>query len=141
MAALNQCSFRKIWLSVHQAVLKILAFSSHCSAKFQLILNCFIPNFKLKYEDSENIKSDPVSTVGFNLHQIKRRALFLGHPVIYRTKAADNNAACRNTQEVVKLKVCPHDFGGNAHRGTRWHSMQSFGGPFHSQKKLQLELA
>ena len=25
------------------------------------------------------------------------------------------------------------DFGGNAHRGTRWYSMQSFGGPFHSK--------
>ena len=24
----------------------------------------------------------------------------------------------------------PGDFGGNAHRGARWHSMQSFGGPF-----------
>ena len=27
----------------------------------------------------------------------------------------------------------PGDFGGNAHRGIRWHSMQSFGGPFHSK--------
>ena len=26
----------------------------------------------------------------------------------------------------------PGDYGGNAHRGTRWHSMQSFGGPFYS---------
>ena len=25
------------------------------------------------------------------------------------------------------------DFGGNAHRGTRWHLVQSFGGPFHSK--------
>ena len=24
-------------------------------------------------------------------------------------------------------------FGGNAYRGTWWHSMQSFGGPFHSK--------
>ena len=41
----------------------------------------------LKYEDSENVKSDRVNTVVFNLHQIKRRALFLfslwgGHPHI-----------------------------------------------------------
>ena len=36
----------------------------------------------LKYEDSENIKADRVSTVVFNLHQIKRRAFFLGHPVV-----------------------------------------------------------
>ena len=34
---------------------KILAFGSHCLANFQPILDCFIPNFKLKYEDSENI--------------------------------------------------------------------------------------
>ena len=60
---------------------KILAFGSHCSANFQPILDCFIPNFKLTYEDSGNIKSDCVSTVVFNLHQIKRRAFFLGHPV------------------------------------------------------------
>ena len=39
-----------------------------------------IPNFKLKYEDSENIKANPVKTVVFNLHQFKRRAFFLGHP-------------------------------------------------------------
>ena len=55
---------------------KILAFVSHCSANFQPMLDCFIPNFKLKYEDSENIKADRASTVVFNLHQIKRRAFF-----------------------------------------------------------------
>ena len=27
----------------------------------------------------------------------------------------------------------PSDFGGNAHRGTRWHLVQSSGGPFHSK--------
>ena len=35
-----------------------------------------MPNFKLKYEDSENIKADLVNTVVFNLHRIKRRAFF-----------------------------------------------------------------
>ena len=35
-----------------------------------------MPNFKVKYEDSENMKADHVSTVVFNLHQIKRRAFF-----------------------------------------------------------------
>ena len=48
------------------------------------MLDCFIPNFKLKYKDSENIKADRVSTVVFNLHQIKRRVLlffFLVHTV------------------------------------------------------------
>ena len=51
-----------------------------------MILNCFTPNFKLKYEDSENMKADCLSTVVFNLHQIKRRAcvsFFLGHPVVH----------------------------------------------------------
>ena len=61
---------------------KILAFGSNFSAKFQPIMDCFMPNFKLKYEDSENIKADRLSTIVFNLHQIKRRALFLGHPVL-----------------------------------------------------------
>ena len=42
---------------------KILAFGSHCSGNFKPILDCFIPNFKFKYEDSENIKADRVSTV------------------------------------------------------------------------------
>ena len=37
-------------------------------------MDCFIPNFKLKYEDSENVKADPVNTVLFNLHQNKRQA-------------------------------------------------------------------
>ena len=35
---------------------EVLVFSSHCSSKFQLILDCFKPNFKLTHEDSENIK-------------------------------------------------------------------------------------
>ena len=53
---------------------KLLAFGSHCLANFQPILDCSIPNFKMKYEDSENIKADCVSTVVVNLHSIKRRA-------------------------------------------------------------------
>ena len=55
---------------------KLLAFGSHCSANFQPILDCFIPNFKFKYENSENIEAYRVNTVTFNLHQIKRRAFF-----------------------------------------------------------------
>ena len=55
---------------------KILAFGSHSLAKFQPMLDCFIPNFKLKYEDSENIKADRVNTMAFNLYQIKLRAFF-----------------------------------------------------------------
>ena len=52
---------------------KVLTFGSHCSGKFQPILYFFIPNFKLKYENSENIKTDFVDTVIFNLRQIKER--------------------------------------------------------------------
>ena len=33
------------------------------------------------YEDLENINADRVNMVVFKLHQIKRRAFFLGHPV------------------------------------------------------------
>ena len=64
---------------------EIQAFVSHCSANFLPILDCFIRNFKLKYEDSENIKVDRVNTVVFNLHHSKRRAFFLegGHPVYH----------------------------------------------------------
>ena len=40
-----------------------LAFGSHCSANSPPILDCFIPSFNLKYEDSENIKTDRVNTV------------------------------------------------------------------------------
>ena len=60
---------------------EILTFGSHCSAKFQPIIDCFIPKFKLGYGYLENIKTDRVSAVIFNLHQIKRLKFFLGHPV------------------------------------------------------------
>ena len=36
---------------------EILAFGSQCSVNFQLILDCFIPKFKLKYDDLENTKN------------------------------------------------------------------------------------
>ena len=60
---------------------EILALGSQCSANFQLILDCFIPTFKLKYDDLENIKTDRVNTVVFNLHEIKQLKFFLRHPV------------------------------------------------------------
>ena len=68
------------------AVPEILGFSSYCSAKFQPILDCFIPNSKLKYEDLEIIKAGCVNTVVFNLHQIKCWAFFMGHPVCMTVK-------------------------------------------------------
>ena len=61
---------------------EILTFGSHCSANFQPILDCFIPKFKLEYDNLESIKADHVNAVAFNLHQIKRLKLFLGHPVL-----------------------------------------------------------
>ena len=42
---------------------EILAFSGHYSANFQLILDCFVPNVNLKFEDWENIETDCVNTV------------------------------------------------------------------------------
>ena len=57
---------------------EIQAFVSHCLANFLPILDCLIPNFKLKYEDSENVKAERLNVVVFNLHQIKRRAFFFG---------------------------------------------------------------
>ena len=66
--------FSKNLVVCSSAAPKILAFGNHRSANFETILDCFIPNFKLKYEDSENIKTDRVNTVVFNLRQIKRRA-------------------------------------------------------------------
>ena len=61
---------------------EILAFVSHCLANFQKILECFIQNFKLKYEDSENVKADCINTVVSNSHQTNRRAFYWGHPVV-----------------------------------------------------------
>ena len=55
---------------------EILTFGSYCSANFQPILDCFIPKFKLGYDDLENIKTDSVNTVVFNLHQIKHLKFF-----------------------------------------------------------------
>ena len=60
---------------------EILAFSSHCSTKFQPILDGFISNFS---EDSENIKADRVDTrtVVFNLTSNQTEKRFLGHLVV-----------------------------------------------------------
>ena len=55
---------------------KILVLGSHSSENFQTILDCLVPNFKLKCENSENIKEDRVDTVIFNLHRIKGRVFF-----------------------------------------------------------------
>ena len=60
---------------------KILAFVTYCSANFQQISDFFMPNFKLMYEDSENIKADQVNTVVFNLHQSNQTSsVYFGTP-------------------------------------------------------------
>ena len=55
---------------------EILAFGSECSANFQPIFDCFIPKFKVKYDDLENIKIDRVNTVVFNLHEVRQSKFF-----------------------------------------------------------------
>ena len=57
---------------------KILGFSSYCLTNFQQILDCFIPNFKLKYEDSENIKGGPCKYSYFQLTSNQTLSVFLG---------------------------------------------------------------
>ena len=39
----------------------------------------------------------------------------------------------RRVTALKRFLHLPGDFGRNADRGTRWHSIQSFGGPFHSK--------
>ena len=76
MAAYSECNFRKNRVVCSSGGPKSLAFRSHSLANFQPILDCVIPNFKLKYENLDNIKAGCVNTVVFNLHHIKRRAFF-----------------------------------------------------------------
>ena len=57
---------------------EILTFGSHCSTNFQPILDCFIPKFKLEYDDLENIKTDRVNAVFFQLTSNQTFKLFFG---------------------------------------------------------------
>ena len=45
--------------------------------------SCIIPNFKLKYEDSENIKIDSADPMISNLRQIKQRNFFGTRSILY----------------------------------------------------------
>ena len=78
MAALNLCIFSKKSGRLSSASPDLLAFVSHCSVDFQPILDCSVPNSKLKYKDLENMKVGHVNKVVFNFNQIKRRAFFFG---------------------------------------------------------------
>ena len=73
---LKLVQFSKISGRLSSTGSEILTFGSHCSANFKPILDSFIPKFKLEYDDLENIKTDRVSAVVFNLHQIKRLKFF-----------------------------------------------------------------
>ena len=66
MAALNWYIFLKKSGPLSSRGSEILTFGSHCSANFQPILDCFIPKFKLEYDDLENVKTDCVNTVNLN---------------------------------------------------------------------------
>ena len=81
--------------------LEILAFVSHSSVNFQLILDCYIPNFKLKYEDAENIKEDCINTVVFKLHQIKRRAFFWSTQYIFQHSKTSYQIFLPNISRVI----------------------------------------
>ena len=62
------CDYEKHLIDCSLVGPKILVFGSHSSANLQLILDCFIPNFKFKYENSENIKADGVNTVVLSVY-------------------------------------------------------------------------
>ena len=69
---------------------------------------CFAPKFKFEYDDLENIKTDCVNAVVFNLHQIKRLKFLLGHLVdrcdSNRNKsiqAPQDSEDCNTTQQYV----------------------------------------
>ena len=82
MAALNWYIFSKKSGRPSSTASELLTFGSHCLVNLQQILDCFIPKL-LEYDDLENIKTDGVNAVVFNLHQIKRLKLFWGHPVVH----------------------------------------------------------
>ena len=67
---------------------EILAFGGHFSEQFQLTFDCFIPKSKLKYEDSENIKTDCVDIVicYFQLTCTSNQTekLFFGHLIVQK---------------------------------------------------------
>ena len=88
---------------------KISAFGSHCSANFQPILDCFIQKFKLEYGDVENIKTDCVNTVTFNLLQIKQSKFFLETPSTFHFC---KRALCKVHQKSVNVlkKTVDTDF-------------------------------
>ena len=91
---------------------EILAFVSHCS-----------PNFKLKHQDSENIKTDCVVTVVFNLLQIKHWTFstyfksnigrFLGTPGTFFFGESLHEMYCNVSSKDTWQEILLHKFGKN----------------------------
>ena len=71
---------------------------------FQPILDCFITDFKLNHEGSENIKADRVNTVVLNLRQIKPQACF-GTPGTERDKTPFLHQICNNLSMVGGIQT------------------------------------
>ena len=65
---------------------EFFAFVSHCPAKFQPIFVCFIPSFKLKYEESQKYKSRSFKYSRFQFTSNQTSGDFLGHPVCVKSK-------------------------------------------------------
>ena len=74
--------FSKGSVGCHQQVLKFKLPLATALGTFDRFWIALYQILSWKYEDSENVKADRVSTVIVNLHQIKRRAFCLGHPVL-----------------------------------------------------------
>ena len=80
MAAIIWCIFQKKNGRLSLLGPKILAFSGHSMANFQSILDCFIPNFKLKHEDLENIKNRLCKYSRFQLTSNQTSGVFYRTP-------------------------------------------------------------
>ena len=102
MAALNWCIRSEKSGRLSPAGPEILAVFSHCLVKFQPILDCFIPNFKSKYEDSENMEADRCKYSCFQVISNKTSDIF-GTP----GSISQKDIVCINS-EVFMLYKCIH---------------------------------
>ena len=67
-------------------------------ANFQLILDCFIANFKLKYEDSKHLKTDRVRKYShFQLTSDQTLGVFYGTPGIFQKTSVCRIGELRKT--------------------------------------------